>query len=357
LIDQRLLPGKFVLQKIYSLADTAKAIKTMVVRGAPAIGAAGAYGMVFAGQTWLKESPIDMQSIVPTLERAKSVLDAARPTAVNLMWATKRLLDTAKIVSSLHHSPKAIVDTLLVEANRLCKEDIEVNLKIARAGAQLVRKGSRILHHCNTGALATVDIGTALGVVYEAHKAGKDIRVWVDESRPRLQGARLTAWELTRAGVPCHLIVDSAAGSLMRAKKVDVILFGADRVAKNGDVANKIGTYQISVLGRENKVPVYAVVPTSTIDLDIAHGDLIKIEERPGEEVTNVLGTAQIAPKGVKVFNPAFDVTPHRYITAIITEEGVCYPPFEESLAKVKAKAQARILKAQEQLRSRLTKT
>jgi methylthioribose-1-phosphate isomerase len=208
-------------------------------------------------------------------------------------------------------------------------------------GAELVKQGANILHHCNTGALATVDIGTALGVIYTCHNQGKGVHVWVDETRPRLQGSRLTAWELQTAGVPLHLIADNAAGHLMYTGQVDIILFGADRVAANGDTANKIGTYKLAVVGRENGVPVYPVVPTSTIDLAVATGKDIPIEERGAEEVTTVCG-ARIAPEGVPVYNPAFDVTPARYISGIITEEGIAYPPFELSLPKMVRAAKAR---------------
>ncbi len=202
---------------------------------------------------------------------------------------------------------------------------------MAKFGAEIVPENANILHHCNTGSLATVAIGTALGVIYECHQQNKNIHVWVDETRPRLQGARLTAWELMREGVPLHLIADNAAGHLMMTGKVDLVLFGADRVAANGDVANKIGTYKLAVVAAENKIPVYAVVPTSTIDFSFATGETIPIEERCEEEVANV-GTQRIAPENCPVYNPAFDVTPHKYLTGIITEKGICYPPFDKSL-------------------------
>lgn len=235
-----------------------------------------------------------------------------------------------------------LVRYTLEAAQALAEEDVDINRRLSEFGAEIVKPGANILHHCNTGALATVDIGTAIGVIYEAHKQGKNIHVWVDETRPRLQGARLTAWELMREGVPMHLIADNAAGYLMLSGKVDVVLFGADRVAANGDVVNKIGTYKISVVAKENKVPVYACVPTSTIDLTFTDGKTIPIEERNAEEVTMV-GDVRIAPENCPVFNPAFDVTPGEYLTGIITEEGICYPPFEVSLAKAKAAAEKRM--------------
>lgn len=234
-----------------------------------------------------------------------------------------------------------LVTKALTAAQALAEEDVAINKRLSEFGAEVVPRGANVLHHCNTGALATVDIGTAIGVIYECHRQGKGVHVWVDETRPRLQGARLSAWELLREGVPMHLIADNAAGHLMLAGKVDVVLFGADRVAANGDVVNKIGTYKLAVVAKENAVPVFACVPTSTIDLTFADASGIPIEEREAEEVT-VVGGVRIAPPDCPVYNPAFDVTPHKYLTGIITEEGVCYPPFTESLARAKAKAEQR---------------
>eukprot|EP01083_Nonionella_stella_P041383 112215_1 len=339
LIDQRALPGEVRFEKCRTPEEVAENITVMTVRGAPAIGATGAFGMVLAAQ---KSSATEIPDFLNGLGEAKLLLDAARPTAVNLEWATGRLLKLAKSMAEKNRSISEIKSQLETEAQQLFDEDIVINKRMAKHGATVVRQGANILHHCNTGSLATVHYGTAIGVIYECHNQGKGIHVWVDETRPRLQGARLTAWELMQAGVPMHLIADNAAGSLMRAGKVDVILFGADRVAANGDVANKIGTYQISVLGRENGVAVYAVVPTSTIDLNISTGDEIPIEERSAEEVV-CIGNRPIAPEGVRVFNPAFDVTPNKYLTGIITEEGICYPPFEMSLRAAKIRAEERI--------------
>ena len=337
MIDQRLLPGELVIAEFDTVEGTARSIREMYVRGAPAIGATAAYGMALAAYI----SPAqDRDDLLNDLRAAKKTLDAARPTAVNLAWATARLLDLAE--HTVLPNVDDIRSALLAEAEALADEDVEINRRMGYHGAEVVPDGANILHHCNTGALATVDFGTALGVVYACQEQGKHIHVWVDETRPRLQGARLTAWELMRAGVPMHLIADNAAGHLMRTGQVDVVLFGADRVAANGDVANKIGSYKLGVVARENGIPVYSVVPTSTIDLDLASGDEIPIEERGAEEVTHV-GETQIAPDGAPVYNPAFDVTPHRYITGIITEEGICYPPFELSLRRAKEAAEARI--------------
>jgi methylthioribose-1-phosphate isomerase len=337
MIDQRVLPAEYTVVAFDTVAGVAHSIYDMTVRGAPAIGAAGAYGMALAAAT----SPaIDRDSLLADLRSAKSILDAARPTAVNLSWATTRLLERAKQQDM--QSPDAIRTALLAEAEALADEDVEINRRIGYFGADVVPDGANILHHCNTGALATVDFGTALGVIFACQEQGKQVHVWVDETRPRLQGARLTAWELMRAEVPMHLIADNAAGHLMRSGRVDVVLYGADRVAANGDVANKIGSYKLAVTARENGIPVYSVVPTSTIDLNLPSGDAIPIEERDAEEVTHINGVA-IAPEGVPVYNPAFDVTPHRYLTGIITEEGVCYPPFRVSLRRAKEAAEARI--------------
>jgi methylthioribose-1-phosphate isomerase len=234
------------------------------------------------------------------------------------------------------------VDAVVAEAQRIADEDVEINRRMGAHGATVVPERANILHHCNTGALAAVDYGTALGVVRAATEQGKNVHVWVDETRPRLQGARLTAWELMRDGIPMTLIADNAAGHLMRLGRVDVVLFGADRVAANGDVANKVGTYKLAVCAQENGIPRYSVVPTSTIDLSLPDGDAIPIEERDWAEVARFGGT-QVAPDEVPVFNPAFDVTPHRYLTGIITEEGVCYPPFVKTLREAKERAEARI--------------
>jgi len=339
LIDQRKLPGTLTHSECSTVDEVSTCISEMHVRGAPAIGAAGAYGMVIAAQTWDPTS----SKLPEVLSASKEKLDSSRPTAVNLSWATERLLKVGNtLVAGGVADKQEVVKALLAEAERLAEEDIEVNRRMGKYGAAVVRQNSNILHHCNTGALATVDWGTAIGVIYECHAQKKNIHVWVDETRPRLQGARLSAWELMREGVPLHLIADNAAGLLMQNGKVDIVLYGADRVAANGDVANKIGTYKLSVVAKENGIPVYPVVPTSTIDLNIKTGKDIPIEERGAEEVATI-GGVRIAPENVPVYNPAFDVTPQRYITGIITEEGICYPPYEISLKAAKEKAQKRI--------------
>ena len=343
MIDQRLLPLEYVIADFEAVAAVASAITDMVVRGAPAIGATAGFGMALAAQQ--SEAHYASQ-LLADLRRAKATLDAARPTAVNLAWATARLLALAEELAEGGAKPDEMRAALLAEAQRLADQDVEINRRMGRYGAAVIPQNAHILHHCNTGSLAAVDYGTALGLVRAAHEAGKNIHVWVDETRPRLQGARLTAWELMRDGIPMHLIADNAAGLLMRQGKVDVVLYGADRVAANGDVANKIGSYKLAVVAKENGIPCYSVVPTSTIDLDLPDGDHIPIEERGWEEVA-LVGETQIAPDDAPVYNPAFDVTPHRYLTGIITEEGVCYPPFTESLAAAKARAEARIRAAQ----------
>jgi len=344
MIDQRVLPLTFTVLSYGRYEDVAQAITDMVVRGAPAIGATGGFGMALAA---LQSPARDRDSLLIDLAQAKAVLDAARPTAVNLSWATSRLLDLAHhlVLSNPSTLLRAGVDdirsSIVIEAQRIADEDVEINRRMGAFGAAIVPQPANILTHCNAGSLATVDYGTTLGVVRAAVEAGKQVHVWVDETRPRLQGARLTVWELMRDAIPMTLIADNAAGMLMRAGKVDLVLFGADRVAANGDVANKIGSYKLAVIARENGVPCYSVVPTPTIDLSLAHGDLIPIEERSAREVTHI-GAEQIAPDGVPVYNPAFDVTPHRYLTGIITEEGICYPPFEVSLRRAVEAAEKR---------------
>jgi len=342
MIDQRILPGQFEIIGFDTVEAVAEAIKDMLVRGAPAIGAAGGFGMAIAAH---KSQAADAEALVADLKVAKKMLDDARPTAVNLSWATARLVDLASLMAKENQTVAHIKKHILLEAQELADDDVRINQRLGNYGAEIVPEGANILHHCNTGRLATVDYGTALGVVYSCQEQGKKIHVWVDETRPRLQGARLTAWELMRAGVDMHLIPDNAAGHLMYEGKVDVILFGADRVAANGDVANKIGTYKLGVCGHENGIPVYACVPTSTIDLTLASGREIVIENRHESEVTEV-GSERIAPVNCPVYNPAFDVTPFKYLTGIITEEGICYPPFKQSLTLAKQRAEKRIQEA-----------
>jgi len=328
MIDQRRLPQEYVVVECDDYRQVARAIKEMVIRGAPAIGAAAAFGLALGAR---QSQATTREQLLADLEEAASVLRQTRPTAVNLFWAIERMLEQAR--QSEHSEVEKIVKALVAEARRLADEDVEINRRIGAHGAELIADGDNILTHCNAGALATVDYGTVLGVIRAAWEQGKRIHVWVDETRPRLQGARLTAWELMRDGIPMTLIADNAAGHLMRTGRVDIVLFGADRVAANGDVANKIGSYKLAVLAKENGIPCYSVSPTSTVDLSLASGDDIPIEERDAREVTHIEGVP-IAPEGVPVYNPAFDVTPHRYITGIVTEKGIVYPPFDVNLRK-----------------------
>lgn len=302
MLDQRVLPGKEEWLELRDAGEVAAAIRDMAVRGAPAIGIAAAYGMALAAQRG------------DDLAQARQTLAASRPTAVNLFWALERL-DTV--------APEKI----LTEAQAIEREDLEMNLAIGRHGATLIPEGANVLTVCNTGALATGGHGTALGVIRSAHDEGKNIHVWSCETRPRQQGLRLTAYELTKEKIPFHSIADSAAASLMQAGKVDLVIAGADRIAANGDTANKIGTYMLAVLAQAHDVPFYIAAPTSTLDASLPNGAAIPIEERSGEELTHAEGTA-IAPAGTPVYNPAFDVTPGKLITAIVTEAGVHRPPY-----------------------------
>ncbi len=326
MIDQRQLPWTFEVAEFDDYREVARAITEMYVRGAPAIGAAAAFGVALAAR---QSAATNREALLADLAAAAAVLNAARPTAVNLAWAVERMLRAAR--QEALDAPDAIREAVLTEAQALADEDAALNKRMAYNGAELISDGDTILHHCNTGALATVDWGTALGVIFAAREQGKKIHVLVDETRPRLQGARLTAWELDQRGIPFDLIVDNAAGHFMRTGQVDIVLVGSDRTAANGDVANKIGTYKLAVVAKENGIPFYPVVPTSTIDLNLDNGDLIPIEERGAEEVVTVFGKS-IAPAGISARNPAFDVTPHRYVTGIVTEAGIVYPPFRKHL-------------------------
>jgi methylthioribose-1-phosphate isomerase len=275
------------------------------------------------------------------MKNTKKYLDSSRPTAVNLEWATKRMIDLLETFQS-KFTLEQLCKLLLLEAKSLAQEDIEINRRIGSYGAGIVPDKVNFIHHCNTGSLATVGHGTALGVIFSSHEAGKDVHVWVDETRPRLQGAKLTTFELQSAGIPFHLVPDGASSHLMYENKVDIVVFGADRVASNGDVANKIGTQNLAICAHEFNIPVYACVPTPTIDITIQSGRQIEIEQRTGTEITHV-GKEQIAPNDCPTYNPAFDVTQAKFITGIITEEGICYPPFNVSLVKAKQAAEDRI--------------
>jgi methylthioribose-1-phosphate isomerase len=334
MIDQRQIPWSLAYVEYDDYRDVATAITDMVVRGAPAIGVVAAYGMVLAA----RQSPaMDVGSLLEFLEIAALILKKARPTAVNLAWAVDHMLVVSR--DERFDRVNDIRAGLLEEAKRLADADVEVNKRIAEHGAGLLKDGDTILHHCNTGMLATVDYGTALGVIRLAHEQGKKIHVLLDETRPRLQGARLSAWECEQLGIPYEIIPDTAAGYYMRRGDVDYVLFGADRVAANGDVVNKIGSYQIAVLARENRTPCYSVFPISTVDLATPTGDDVPIEERDPAEVRAPYG-CEIVPATYKVRNPAFDVTPQKYLAGLITEMGIILPPFEGNLRKAVEKAQ-----------------
>lgn len=332
MIDQRILPARFEILSYRGHKEVAHAITDMVVRGAPAIGAAAAFGLALSGY---ESASTSTEGLLADLRASAAVLKASRPTAVNLAWAVDRLMRVAEQMKD-EGNADAVRGAVLTEAQNLADEDVEINKRMAEHGAALINDGDTIIHHCNTGALATVDWGTALGVIRTAHEQGKRIHVLVDETRPRLQGARLTAWELEQYGIPYEIISDNMSGYFLKAGKAQKVFFGADRVAANGDVANKIGTYMLSLAANDNNVPAYAVVPTSTVDLSLAHGGLIPIEERNTAEVLGIQFQGEpVAPKNAKARNPAFDVTPNRLLSGIVTENGVVYPPFDINLKKV----------------------
>ncbi len=328
LLDQRKLPFQAVMLPCRSVTEVAEAIRNMTIRGAPAIGAAAAYGLALAAFNTHAKDP---QKIRDSIFTAAQVLIAARPTAVNLSWAVNRIL--AAVESQNPQSADEIRESVLNEAHRIASEDVETNRKIGQNALPLWPKEVTFIHHCNTGALATVDYGTALGVIRAAHEAGKKVFVFVDETRPRLQGARLTAWELEQLAIPYKIIVDGASGYVMKNHPVNAVVVGCDRVAANGDTANKIGTYNLALVAQAHAVPFYVVGPTTTIDLATPTGGHIDIEERSADEITRIAGQP-VAPDLSKAYNPAFDVTPADLITAIITEAGICRPPFEESLKR-----------------------
>lgn len=329
LIDQRQLPNELVMLECLDYHQVGEAIRTLAVRGAPAIGVTAAAGLALAAEA-AKDLPVEQ--FWHQLEAAAAELRSTRPTAVNLFWAIQKVMDRAASLRDL--SPQAIAAQLHRYAVEMADQDVDVNRRMAELGQVLIKDGDGVLTHCNTGALATVDYGTALGVIRMAHEHGRRIHVYVDETRPVLQGARLTAWECVRAGIPSTLITDNMAAHMMRLGRIQVCFVGADRIAANGDAANKIGTYGVAVLAREHGIPFYVVAPTSTVDLSISSGDEIEIEERRHDEVTHLAGM-RIAPEGIGVANPAFDVTPAKYITGIITEMGLAYPPFEVNLKRL----------------------
>jgi methylthioribose-1-phosphate isomerase len=335
LLDQTRLPTEVVVCECHTAAELAAAIRTMQVRGAPAIGIAAAYALALGAREYPGEDPAAFRA---HLERVAAEVRATRPTAVNLFWAVTRALAVAD--AALPRGVPAARAALLAFAERLRAEDVAINRQLGAHGAALVPDGARVLTHCNAGALATGGYGTALGVIRAAVEAGRRVHVWVDETRPFLQGARLTAWELQADGIPLTLITDNMAGYFMARGEVDLVVVGADRIAANGDVANKIGTYSVAVLAHAHGIPFYVAAPLSTVDLSLPDGTAIPIEERAPSEVTHLAGQ-RIAPEGVAAANPAFDVTPARYVTAIITECGVLRPPYEEALRAAAAAAGA----------------
>lgn len=329
LLDQTALPNQISYLKCTDYKDVAAAIKRLAVRGAPAIGAAAAYGLALGAMAVKART---RGEFLAGVEAVSSELAATRPTAVNLSWALSRLL--SKIQQLETEDVNMLRAALLKEAHVIYGEDVAGNRRMGQYGQELIPAGARVLTHCNAGALATAGYGTALGVIRAAHEAGKSISVFAGETRPLLQGARLTAWEMMQEGIPVTLLTDNMAGYLMARGKVDLVIVGADRIAANGDVANKIGTYGVAVLAREHGLPFYVAAPFSTVDLNLASGEEIPIEERGHTEVTHLAGQP-VAPEGVKVWNPAFDVTPNRLVDAIITDRGVVCHPYEKNLNKL----------------------
>ncbi|MDP7561438.1 MAG: S-methyl-5-thioribose-1-phosphate isomerase [Methylococcales bacterium] len=329
MIDQRILPTDFQYLAYHSAESVAEGIRSMVVRGAPAIGCAAAYGIALAALN-LKEA--NTENFLQGMESAFNILSHSRPTAVNLFWALERM--RLKMETAVESSPNDIATVLLTEAHNIATEDIQTNRSLGYLGATLLPDSARVLTHCNAGALATAGYGTALGVIRAAVESGKKISVIADETRPFLQGARLTAWEMVQENIPITLIADNMAGHLMHCGDIDAIIVGTDRVASNGDVANKIGTYMVAVLAKRHNIPFYVACPLSTIDRSINNGSEIPIEERPSEEVTGYQNH-QWAAEGVKVRNPAFDITPAELVTALITEKGIVSHPNKERICKL----------------------
>ena len=329
MIDQRLLPNEEVYRTYMDFLDVAEAIREMVIRGAPAIGVAAAMGIAL-GAIDIKSK--ERKEFVKQFNHICNVMAHTRPTAVNLFWAIDRMKRIVKENPKL--GADELKERLVEEAKRIYEEDIEINRQMGRHGSKLIKNRATVLTHCNAGALATAGYGTALGVIRAAIEEGKKIKVFADETRPFLQGSRLTAWELMKDGIDTTLITDNMSGYMMKKGLIDAVIVGADRIAANGDVANKIGTYSVAVLAKEHKIPFYVAAPISTIDLKIKSGDSIPIEERDIREVTHIKDIP-IAPNAVKVKNPAFDVTPNRLVTAIITERGIARKPFGKSLSRL----------------------
>jgi len=329
MIDQKALPHEERHLKFTDYKDVITAIKDLTVRGAPAIGVAAAMGIALGALHLATSSKEDFKL---SFHEICDQFSRTRPTARNLFWAIERM--KKRFDEALSGSPDQIKRVLVDEAIRICGEDIAINREMGMQGRFLMEDGDKILTHCNAGALATAGYGTALGVIRAASEEGKRLHVFVNETRPVLQGARLTAWELKKDNIPATLITDSMAGFLMKQGKISKVIVGADRIAANGDVANKIGTYSLAVLTKEHNIPFYVAAPLSTIDISIKNGDEIPIEERNAEEITTIRGI-RVAPEGVQVYNPAFDVTPNRYITAIVTEAGVVFPPYQEGIGRI----------------------
>jgi len=330
LIDQTRLPGELVLLDCRSVEQLCEAIHSLQVRGAPALGCTGALGLVLAAHLHPGD---DAEGLLAALDQAREALGATRPTAVNLSWALDRVMAVADLAAVVGVS--RIRDRVFHEAQEIVADDLERCRAIGRHGAELLPAVGKVLTHCNAGALACAGYGTALGVIRAAREAGKELHVWVDETRPLLQGARLTAWELQAEGIPCTVICDGAAAHLLSQGRVDCVVVGADRLAANGDVANKIGTYGLALAAAAHGVPFYVAAPLSTCDPATATGADIPLEERSPEEITLVAGrlAEPITPRGVPAYNPAFDVTPARLVTAVVTEQGVARPPYQQSLA------------------------
>jgi len=332
-IDQRRLPDEFIKLKIRTIEQLHEAIRTLTVRGAPAIGVAAAYGLVLATQTLTNRQ--GLQDTMDKLGEACGYLGGSRPTAVNLFWALARIRNRAReVVAKPAATVRQVREAVLDEANAICREDVEMCRQIGVNGEKFIPNDSGILTHCNAGALATAGQGTALSVLYEAQKKGRRFEVFADETRPLMQGSRLTAWELQQAGIKVTVLCDNVAGSLMKQGKIQAVIAGADRIAANGDTANKVGTYSVSVLAQHHGIPFYIAAPSSTFDLNIESGDQIPIEQRNASEVT-WLGDRHVAPDGIDVYNPAFDVTPAENITAIITEKGIIEKPNADRISKL----------------------
>ena len=336
LIDQSLLPGEVVILTLTHEREVAEAIARLRVRGAPAIGVSAAFGMALALYRLLAErgGALTVEEAETHLRSVGELLRGTRPTAVNLAWAIERVLRRARQAIDEGYALTELARAVREEAQAIADEDFEACLRMGEFGAEFIADGDTLLTHCNAGWLATAGWGTALAPMYVAHRAGKKLHVFVDETRPVLQGARLTAWELQQEGIPLTLIADNMAAHFMRSAGIKAVFVGADRIAANGDVANKIGTYSVAVLAKAHSIPFYVVAPRSTIDLSLASGETIPIEQRNAEEITSIRGVV-IAPAGVTVANPAFDVTPHGYVTAIVTEAGVARPPYEQSLREL----------------------